>query len=97
MSRASRVGKSLFQGSSSSSNRREVMLRCARDEEQCSIAFERFDDEERERCGEDVENVGEEAELEHVLRQTRRSHVVAPPIASTREEDTVRIRPLGDR
>jgi hypothetical protein len=49
------------------------MLRCARDEEQCSIAFERFDDEERERCGEEVENVGEEeegeeAELERVLR-----------------------------
>jgi hypothetical protein len=66
--RASRAGKSLFQGSSSSSNRREVMLRCARDEEQCSIAFERFDDEEWERCGEEVENVGEEAELERVLR-----------------------------
>jgi hypothetical protein len=32
-----------------------------------------------------------------VARQARRSHVVAPPIAPTREEDRVLIRPLGDR
>jgi hypothetical protein len=40
---------------------------------------------------------GEEAELEHVPRQTRRSHVVAPPIAPAQEDDRVLIRPLGDR
>jgi hypothetical protein len=38
----------------------------------------------------------EEAELEHVSRQTQRHHMVAPPIASAREEDTVLIRPMGD-
>jgi hypothetical protein len=56
----------------------------------------------RRRCGEEAEKVGEEeeadeAELERVLRQTRRSHVVTPPIALAREEDRVLIRPLGDR
>jgi hypothetical protein len=65
------------------------MLRCACDEEQRSIAFQRSDDEEEERRGEEAENVGEgpneeeeEVEVERVLRQTRRSHVVAPLIAS---------------
>jgi hypothetical protein len=61
------------------------MLRCACDEEeQCSIAFQRSNDEEDEQRGdeeqhsEEAENVGEgpnveeeEAELEHVPRQTR--------------------------
>jgi hypothetical protein len=32
-----------------------------------------------------------------VMRQTQRSHVVAPPIAPAREEDRVMIKPLGDR
>jgi hypothetical protein len=41
--------------------------------------------------------VGEEAELERVPRQTRRSHMVPPPIVPAREEDRVLIRPLGDR
>jgi hypothetical protein len=61
------------------------MLRCACDEEeQCSIAFQRSNDEEDEQRGdkeqhsEEAENVGEgpnveeeEAKLEHVPRQTR--------------------------
>jgi hypothetical protein len=109
--RAIMASKSLFQGSSSSSSGREVMLRCARDE-QHSIAFQRSDDEEEEergeeeRRGEEAENVGdgpnveeegEEAELEHVPRLTRRSHMIAPPIAPAREEHRVPIRPLGDR
>jgi hypothetical protein len=60
----SRASKSIFQGSSSSSSRREAMLRCARDEQR-SIAFQRPDDEEEkergeeERRGEEAENVGE--------------------------------------
>jgi hypothetical protein len=47
--------------------------------------------------GEEADNVGEgsneedEAKLEHVPRQTQRSHVVAPPIAPAREED---LRPI---
>jgi hypothetical protein len=55
-----------------------------------------------------VENVGEgsneeeeegkeEAELECVLRQTQRSHVVAHPIVPAWEEDRVLIRPLNNR
>jgi hypothetical protein len=80
------------------------MLRYARGEEQqCPIAFQRSDDEEEEErgeeegCGEEADNVGEgsneedEAKLEHVPRQTQRSHVVAPPIAPAREED---LRPV---
>jgi hypothetical protein len=39
----------------------------------------------------------EEVELEHLSMQTRRSHVVSPPITPTREEDRVLIKPLGDR
>jgi hypothetical protein len=103
--KASRASKSFFQGSSSSSNRREAMLRCAcGEEEQRLIAFQRSDDEEER--GEEAENVGEgpnededeeEAKLEHVPRQTWRSHEVAPPIAPAWEEDRVLIRPLGDR
>jgi hypothetical protein len=45
--RASRARKSLFQGSSFSSSRRDAMLRCVRGEEQqCPIVFQRSDDEE---------------------------------------------------
>jgi hypothetical protein len=50
-----------------------------------------------------VENVGEgpneeeEAELERVLRQTQRSHMVAPPITPAWVEDMILIKPLGDR
>jgi hypothetical protein len=77
--RVSRANKSLFQGSSSSSSRREVMLRCAHGEE--------------EQHGEEEEA----PELDRLPRQTRRSHVVAPPIAPAREEDRVLIKPLGDR
>jgi hypothetical protein len=64
------------------------MLRCVRGEEQQRpIAFQRSDDEEEERRGEEVENVvegpnEEEEEVERVPRQTQRSHVVAPLIAS---------------
>jgi hypothetical protein len=32
-----------------------------------------------------------------VTKQTQMSHVVAPPIAPTWEEDRVLIKPLGDR
>jgi hypothetical protein len=86
--RASRASKLLFQGSSSNSSRQRG------EEEQHG---------EEEQCGEEAENVGEgpneeeEAELERVLRQTRRSHLVTPPIASAREEDRVLIRPVDDR
>jgi hypothetical protein len=109
MARASRANKSLFQGSSSSSSRREAMLRCARGEEgRRSITFQRSDDEEEEhgakeeQGGEEAENVGEEpneeeAELERVPRQTRRIHMVVPPIAPAQEDDRVLIRPLGDQ
>jgi hypothetical protein len=31
------------------------------------------------------------------MRQTRKSHVVAPPIALSWKEDRVLIKPLGDR
>jgi hypothetical protein len=41
--------------------------------------------------------LGEEAELERVPTQTHMSHVVASPIAPTREDDRVLIRSLGDR
>jgi hypothetical protein len=45
----SRASKSLFQGTSSSSSRRDAMLRCARGEEQRHpIAFQRSDDEEEQ-------------------------------------------------
>jgi uncharacterized protein YdaT len=103
--RASRASKSLFHGSSSSSSKQEAMLRCAHGEdEQCPIAFKRSNDGEEERRGEEVKNVGEgpneeeeEAELEHVSKQSWRSHMVAPPIAPTWEEVWVLIKPLGDR
>jgi hypothetical protein len=108
--RASKASKSLFQGTSSSSSRREAMLRCVRGEEDKRfITFQRSDNEEEEqhgeeeRCGEEAENVGEgpneeqkEAELQRVLRQTRRSHVIAPPLMPSWEEDRILIRPLGD-
>jgi hypothetical protein len=72
------------------------------------IAFQRSNDEEEEWCGEEAENVGEgpneeedeseeEAKVERVMRQTRRSHVVAPHIAPAPEEDRVLIKPLGDK
>jgi hypothetical protein len=86
--RASRANKLLFQGSSSNSSRQRG------EEEQHG---------EEEQCGEEAENVGEgpneeeEAELERVPRQTRRSHLVTPPIAPAREEDRVLIRPVDDR
>jgi hypothetical protein len=45
--RASRASKSLFQGSSSSSNRREAMLRCVHMKlGDRPIAFQRSNDEE---------------------------------------------------
>jgi hypothetical protein len=93
--RASRVSKSLFQGSSSSSSRREAMLRCARGEEEEQHGEEKQGGEV-EWCGKEQGGEEEEAELERVSRQTQRSHVVAPPIAPAREEDRVLIRPLGD-
>jgi hypothetical protein len=58
--RASRASNSLFQGCSSSSNRREAMLKCECGvEEQCPFTFQISDDEEEEQRGEEVENVGE--------------------------------------
>jgi hypothetical protein len=63
------------------------MLRCA-----CGEEEEQRSEEEEEQCGEEQggeeEECGEEeeeAELEHLPRRTRRSHLVAPPIAPTRE------------
>jgi hypothetical protein len=80
--RASRTSKSLFKGSSSSSNRREAILSYARgEEEHRPIAFQISDDKEEERHGEEAKNVGEgpneeeEAELERVSRQTRTSRL----------------------
>jgi hypothetical protein len=93
----SRASKSLFQESSSGSSRREAMLRCVcGEEEQRGEEEEQRGKEEQggeeERCGEE-----EEVELEHLSRQTRMSHVVAPPIAPAREEYRVLIMLLGDR
>jgi hypothetical protein len=85
---ASRASKSLFQGSSSSSSRREAMLRCACGEEE---------EREAEQRGEEERGEEEEAEFERLPRQTQRSHVVAPRISPAQEEDRVLIRPLGDR
>jgi hypothetical protein len=67
------------------------MLRyaCADEEEEQRIEEERVEEEEEDRV--------EEAALERVPRQTRRSHVVAPPPAPTWEEDRVLIRPVGDQ
>jgi hypothetical protein len=102
--RVSRASKSLFQGSSSSSSRQEAMLRCARGEEEERCEEEEQQHGEEEQGGEEEwhgeEQRGEEeeeAELERLLRQTRRSRMVAPPIAPAREEDRVLIRPLGYR
>jgi hypothetical protein len=65
VTRVGRASKLLFQGSYSSSNRREAMLRCVRGEKQWHpIAFQRSDDEEEEERGEEVENVGEGANEE---------------------------------
>jgi hypothetical protein len=85
----SRASKSLFQGSYSSSSRREAMLRCACGEEEEHEAEQRGEEERGEE--------EEEAEFERLPRQTQRSHVVAPPITPAWEEDRVLIRPLGDR
>jgi hypothetical protein len=101
--RASRASKSLFEGSSSSNSRREAMLRCVHIElKDRLIAFQRSDDEEEEERGEEErpneEDENEDAvEVERVMRQTWRSHMVAPPIAPAHEEDRVLIKPLGDR
>jgi hypothetical protein len=85
------------------------MLRCVHPElRDRAIAFQRSDDEEEaENVGEvpnEEEDEGEEevesekeVEVERVMRQTWRSHVVAPPIAPAREENRVLLRPLGDR
>jgi hypothetical protein len=101
--RASRANKSLFQGSSSSSNRREAMLSCVHPElRDRPVVFQRSNNEEEEQCGEEDESAEEdeseeEAEVECVMRQIRKRHMVAPPIAPTREDDRVLIKPLGDR
>jgi hypothetical protein len=94
----SRASKSLFQESSSSSSRREAMLRCVYGEEE-----QRGEEEEqrgKEEQGGEEERRGEEeeeVELEHLSRQTRMSHVVAPPIAPAWEEYRVLIMLMGDR
>jgi hypothetical protein len=98
MTRASRANKLLFQDSSSSSSRREAMLRCVRaEEEEEQHVKEDQGGEEEQGAKEEERGEEEEAALERVSRQTRRSHVVAPPIALTQEEDRVLIRPLGDK
>jgi hypothetical protein len=51
---------------------------------------------EEDEGDEEVESE-EEAEVERVTRQTRRRHVVAPPIAPAREEDRFLLKPMGDR
>jgi hypothetical protein len=53
----------------------------------------------RQRIGEgpNEEEENEEAELECAPRQSRRSHMVAPPIVPARKEDRVLIGPMGDR
>jgi hypothetical protein len=85
------------------------MLRCVHPElRDLDIAFQRSDDEEEAENVREVPNEEEdegeeevesekEVEVERVMRQTRRSHVVAPPIAPAREENRVLLRPLGDR
>jgi hypothetical protein len=84
--RVTRASKSLFQGSSSSSSRREAMLRCAHGEKEKQQHGEEEEEEEEE----------EEDELERLPR-ARRSHMVAPPIVPAREEDRVLIMSVGDR
>jgi hypothetical protein len=73
------------------------MLRYVRaDEEEEEEQQQRIEEEEQQRVGEEEEQHVEEVTLERVPRQTRRSHVVAPP-ARTREADRVLIRPVGDQ
>jgi hypothetical protein len=97
----SRASKSLFQESSSGSSRREAMLRCVcGEEEQRGEEEEEEQQRGKEEQGGEEERRGEEeeeVELEHLSRQTRMSHVVAPPIAPAREEYRVLIMLLGDR
>jgi hypothetical protein len=115
--RASKAGKSLFQGSSSSSSRREALLRCVDpDLSGAPIALQRDDHEDEDV---DSEEGGMEGGEEHheeddesdedttdgdsadgsgvTQKQTRKSHVVAPPSVPTRAEARVLIRPVGDR
>jgi hypothetical protein len=47
--------------------------------------------------GEEEVESEEEAKVECVTRQTRRSHVVSPPITPAREEDRVMLKLMGDR
>jgi hypothetical protein len=95
--RASRASKSLFQERSSSSSRREAMLRCAcANEEEVEKHVEEEEEQQRVKEEEQLHGEEEEADLEHVPRQTRRSHVVSPPPMPSREEDRVLIRPVGD-
>jgi hypothetical protein len=60
------------------------------------LNYARADEEEEEQLRVEEEEHVEEATLERVLRQTRRSHVVSPLLVPTREEDRVLIRPVGD-
>jgi hypothetical protein len=60
------------------------------------IVFQRSDDAQDEQSGEDDDNE-EQAELECVMRQIQRSHVVAPSTMPVREEDRVLMKPLGDK
>jgi hypothetical protein len=60
------------------------------------LNYARADEEEEEQLRVEEEEHIEEATLERVLRQTRRSHVVSPLPVPTREEDRVLIRPVGD-
>jgi hypothetical protein len=72
--RVSRASKSLFQGTSSRSNRREAILRCVDPElGDRPIAFQRSNDEVDKQCGEEVEN---EEDTLHILteRLMFRSH-----------------------
>jgi hypothetical protein len=61
------------------------------------LRYVRADEEEEEQQHvEEKKQHVEEAALERVLRQTWRSHMVAP-LAPTREEDRVLIRSVGDQ
>jgi hypothetical protein len=54
------------------------------------------ENEEQDENDEDNDNE-EQDELKRMMRQTRRSHVVASPIVPAREDDRVLMKPLGDK
>jgi hypothetical protein len=54
------------------------------------------ENEEQDENDEDNDNE-EQDELKRMMRQTRRSHVVASPIVPAWEDDMVLMKPLGDK